>query len=154
MSLRLLSSVLRLDRRQSLMVPSLKANARKHPLPGLPSFDPITRFVGEEVMIIPKADRSVVKWAIDQGYPHDYVREYGLPEPALRVRLGLSIAFFEAGRLVHWRADASSQHLDQLMFELMSLFGWCAQANAYPDQEAFLTPAELAALRRPSSGAA
>ena len=100
-------------------------------------------------MIIHQADREVVKWAIDQGYPYEYVREYGLPEPTLCVRLGLSRAFFRAGRLVHWRADANAIHLDQLMYELSRLFGWCTLFRAFPKQQVFLSPVELAALQSP-----
>lgn len=85
-------------------------------------------------MIIHHADRAIVKWAIDHGFPHHYVREYGLPEPALRVCLGMSNAFFYAGKLLHWRADAPGRGMDQLMCELTSLFGVCTQANAYPSQ--------------------
>jgi hypothetical protein len=100
-------------------------------------------------MIVHPADRSIVKWAVEDGFVHGYVREYGLPEPALRVQLGMTTAFFHAGRLVHWRAEAAAQHLDQLMFELTRLFGFCHQAGAYPEQRVFLQPGELAALQRP-----
>lgn len=98
-------------------------------------------------MIIHHADRPVVKWAVDSGYPYEYVREYGLPQPVLRVRLGLSTAFFEAGTLVHWRVDADARYMDQLMFELTSLFSWCAQFNGYPEQKVYLSTNELTALR-------
>ena len=85
-------------------------------------------------MIVHPADREIVKWAVEQGYSYEYLREYGLPEPSLRIRLGMSCAFFRAGRLIHWRADVNSRYLDQLMFELTFLFGFCAQAGAYPRQ--------------------
>ncbi len=104
-------------------------------------------------MIIRDCDRAVVKWAVDQGYPYAYVREHGLPDPSLRIHLGLSTAYFEGGRLVHWRAESPGRHMDQLMFELTSLFGCCASANAYPEQEVWLSPAEQSALRPPYSKA-
>jgi len=105
-------------------------------------------------MIIHHADRPVVKWAIDHGYPYEYLREYGLPEPSLRVQLGLSSAFFEAGRLVHWRAEADARYLDQLMAELVSLYSLCARTRAYPPQMIFISPEERAALQRPSAESA
>jgi hypothetical protein len=127
------------------MVPSLKANTRKHLLPGLPVF--LFEEDGGTAMIIHHADRLLVKWAIDSGYPYEYIREYGLPEPVLRVRLGLSTAFFEAGTLVHWRADVDATHMDQLMYELTSLFGLCAQAKAYPAQKVFLASEPVCVLQ-------
>lgn len=108
----------------------------------------------EQAMIIHPADRDVVKWAVDQGFVYEYTREYGLPEPSLRIRLGLSSAFFLAGQLIHWRADVDAGYLDQLMAELTWLFGWCAIAKAYPQQEVFISPAERAALRFPPSKSA
>ena len=104
-------------------------------------------------MIVHPADRSIVTWAVERGFPHEYVREYGLPEPSLRVRLGLSSAFFKAGRLVHWRADVQGQYIDQLMYELTNLFGFCGPNRAYPQQNIFLEPGELAALQQPLSEA-
>lgn len=95
-------------------------------------------------MIIHASDRPIVKWAVDNGYPYEYVREYGLPQPALQVRLGMSTAYFEAGTLIHWRADVEARNMDQLMYELSCLFGLCAQANAYPDQKLFFGVAECA----------
>lgn len=97
-------------------------------------------------MIIHHADRAVVKWAVDQGLPYEYRREYGLPEPCLCVQMGLSCAFFKAGRLVQWRANAEARCMDQLMFELSSLYALCAQIGAYPNQNAVITPEERAAL--------
>jgi len=102
-------------------------------------------------MIVHPADRPIVKWAIDQGYGYEYVREYGLPQPSLRVRLGLSTATFDAGQLIHWRADVDGRYLDQLMFELTCLFGLCALVGAQPEQDVVLSPQKLAALRRPSA---
>lgn len=99
-------------------------------------------------MIIHHRDKDVVKWAIDQGHTYEYAREYGLPEPCLRVHLGVSVAFFHAGRLVRWRADAEGGQMDQLMCELTSLFGLCAAVRAYPRQEAFVSPVEMAVLHR------
>ena len=104
-------------------------------------------------MVVHPADRSIVTWAVEQGYPHEYVREYGLPDPSLRIRLGMSSAFFSAGRLIHWRADVNGQYLDQLMYELSCLFGFCARIQAYPKQHVFLDPSELMALQRPLSEA-
>jgi len=104
-------------------------------------------------MIINSADRAIVKWAVDHGYEYEYLREYGLPEPSLRVKLGLSSAFFEAGHLIHWRADVSGGYLDQLMCELTCLFGLCARTKAYPKQNVFISPGELTALQRPPSEA-
>jgi len=100
-------------------------------------------------MIVHPADRLAVKWAVEEGLEHQYVREYGVPEPALRIRLGLTTAFFHAGLLVHWRADAAADYLDQLMFELTQLFTFCRQAGAYPKQRVFLQPGVLATLQRP-----
>ncbi len=100
-------------------------------------------------MIVHPADRPIVQWAVEQGYECEYLREYGLPEPSLRVQLGVSSAFFEAGRLVHWRADADGRYLDQLMSELASLFGLCARTDAYPQQKVVLAPGELAELQGP-----
>jgi hypothetical protein len=94
-------------------------------------------------MIIHQADRPIVKWAVDSGFPYRYVREYGLPEPALHICLGMSSAFFKAGRLVHWRADVPACHLDQLMSELTALFGACARARAYPEQVAVYAQDEI-----------
>jgi hypothetical protein len=100
----------------------------------------------DEIMIIHPADRFVVKWAVDHGFSYEYLREYGLPEPCLRVQLGVSSAFFKAGELVHWRADVQGCYLDQLMFELTSLFGLCGQFHTYSFQEVFLSSAEPAQL--------
>ena len=104
-------------------------------------------------MIVHPADRRIVTWAAGAGFEHRYVREYGLPEPSLCVQLGMTTAYFHAGRLVHWRADAAAQYLDQLMFELTRLFGFCRQAEAYPKQRVFLQPGELEALQRPCNKA-
>ena len=104
-------------------------------------------------MIVHPADRPVVEWAAEAGFEYRYVREYGLPEPSLCVQLGMTTAYFHAGRLIHWRADAAAQYLDQLMFELTSLFGFCRQAGAYPEQRVFLAPGELGALQRPCNKA-
>ncbi len=76
-------------------------------------------------MIVHPADQSTVTWALEHRYPFAYVREYGLPEPSLQVRLGVSIAWFHAGRLVHWRGDTDGDCLDQLMLELASLLCFC-----------------------------
>lgn len=97
-------------------------------------------------MIVQQADRPIVKWAVDNGLVYSYQREYGMPEPALCVRLGLSRAYFAHGQLVHWRADAPGQFLDQLMFELTCLFTLCRQIDAYPPQEVFLSEQEMACL--------
>ena len=105
-------------------------------------------------MIIHHADRQIIKWAIDHGFSYEYVREYGLPDPTLRIPLGVSTAFFKAGELVHWRANADARHLDQLMFELTSLFGLCAEVGAYPRQAVYLSPGELASLRPPRADTA
>lgn len=102
---------------------------------------------GWGAMIVHHADRDIVKWAIDNGYVYEYVREYGLPEPSLRIHLGLSTAYFKAGQLIHWRADADASYMDQLMAELASLFGWCTQSRAYPHQNVFVSPPEYQALR-------
>jgi len=134
-----------------LIVPSLKANTTNHPLSGSLFYYTLK---GLEAMIIHHADRQIVKWAIDCGYVYEYTREYGLPEYVLRVRLGLSSAYFKAGRLVHWRADVDAHYLDQLMCELMLLFGLCAQADAYPEQNIFNSPAELAGFNRPLDNSA
>lgn len=95
-------------------------------------------------MIVPPADRRIVNWAVQEGLAHAYVREYGLPEPALRVQLGMTTAFFHCGTLIHWRADAAAKYLDQLMFELTRLFVFCRQAGAYPQQHVVLGPGSLA----------
>lgn len=105
-------------------------------------------------MIIHHADRAVVKWAIDRGYPYEYIREYGLPEPSLRIQLGLSTAYFQAGRLLRRRADADAEYMDQLMYELASLFSWCSLSKAYPKQQIFVSVLELAALRSPPAESA
>ena len=105
-------------------------------------------------MIIHQADRQIVKWAIDSGYIYEYTREYGLPEYSLRVRLGLSSTYFKAGRLIHWRADVDAHYLDQLMCELMLLFGLCAQADIYPSQHIFFSLPELSHLNRPLDNSA
>src|SRR5687768_4947240 len=97
-------------------------------------------------MIIHPCDRDVVKWAVDHGFSYNYLREYGLPEPCLRVQLGVSCAFFNAGQLVHLRASVQGCYLDQLMFELTSLFGICAQARSYALQDVYLSPSERAEL--------
>lgn len=100
-------------------------------------------------MIVHPEDRPAVTWAVEEGFEHQYVREYGVPEPALRIRLGMTTAFFHAGRLVHWRAEAAAEYLDQLMFELTRLFTFCREAGAYPEQHVFLQPGALATLHRP-----
>jgi len=105
-------------------------------------------------MIIHHADRAVVKWAIDRGYPYEYIREYGLPEPVLRIQLGMSTALFHKGRLLRWRADAEAEYMDQLMYELASLFGWCSISKAYPAQQVVVSVMELAALRAPPAESA
>ncbi len=80
------------------------------------------------------ADKRAVKWALDNGYPFNYVREHGLPDPSLQVCLGLSNAFFSRGHLVEWRARAEGTHLDDLMRELTCLFGFCTLSGAYRPQ--------------------
>jgi hypothetical protein len=100
-------------------------------------------------MVIHPADRMLVNWAIESGHPFEYVREEGLPEPALRIQLGVSTAFFHNGKLVRWRADTRAEHMDQLMFELTSFFGFCSKTDVYPPQKVFLTEQEIQALRRP-----
>lgn len=100
-------------------------------------------------MIVHPADRLIVKWAVDGGFTHCYAREYGLPDPCLRVHLGLSSAYFKEGQLVLWRAEADAKYLDQLMFELTRLFVFCTEINAYPRQRVFISPEELSALQRP-----
>ena len=99
-------------------------------------------------MIVHPADRRIVKWAVEEGFAYGYVREYGLPEPCLRVRLGMTTAYFHAGRLAHWRADAAADYLDQLMFELMRLFAFCRQAGAYPKQRMVMQPGQSAGAQR------
>jgi hypothetical protein len=101
-------------------------------------------------MIIHPTDRHIVKWAVDRGFPHEYRREYNLPDRCLAVHLGLSTAYFHEGKLAHFRADTQACYMDQLMYELTLLFGFCAQNRAYPDQQVFLTAAELSALQRPA----
>ena len=98
-------------------------------------------------MIIHPADCSIVRWAIGQGFSYTYVREYGLPDPCLRVQLGVTSAYFSAGCLVLWRAEAYAKYMDQLMFELTRLFAFCAQVNAYPRQQVAIDPQELALLQ-------
>jgi hypothetical protein len=100
-------------------------------------------------MIVHPADRLIVKWAVDGGFSHAYAREYGLPDPCLRVHLGMSSAYFNEGQLVLWRAEADAKYLDQLMFELTRLFVFCAESDAYPPQRVFIGPGELSALHRP-----
>ncbi len=100
-------------------------------------------------MIVHPADRQIVTWAVEEGFAYGYVREYGLPEPCLRVRLGMTTAYFHAGRLSHWRADAAADYLDQFMFELTRLFAFCRQAGAYPKQRIVLQPGQLAAAGPP-----
>ena len=97
-------------------------------------------------MMIRSTDRPIVKWAIDQGFAYEYAREYGLPQPSLRVRMGFSTAYFEDGQLIRWYADVEGAKLDQLMFELTSLFLGCTQSGALPKtslDEADLGAAEL-----------
>jgi hypothetical protein len=91
-------------------------------------------------MIVHPTDKPAVQWAVEHGYVFSYVREYGLPEPSLRVALGMSTAFFNAGQLVCWRASAGGNDLDQLMRELASLFGFCTLNRGYLPQQAFATP--------------
>ena len=99
-------------------------------------------------MLVRSSDRALVKWAVDNGYRCEYLREYGLPDPVLRIQLGTSSAYFNDGRLVRWRAEVDARYLDQLMCELTHLFLCCAQHHAYPEQIAFLGAAELRALHR------
>jgi hypothetical protein len=47
-----------------------------------------------------------------------------------------------------------AHYLDQLMCELMLLFGLCTQADAYPAQSTFNSPAALADLNRPLDNSA
>lgn len=89
---------------------------------------------GPDVIVHP-ADKSAVKWAIEHGYLFGYVREHGLPDPSLQIRLGFSIAFFNAGRLVQWRALADGRDLDELMKELASLLGFCTLSRGYLPEE-------------------
>lgn len=100
-------------------------------------------------MMIRQTDRTIVKWAMDQGFAYEYAREYGLPDPSLRVRMGLSTAYFAAGRLVHWQAHVDAHDLDQLMFELTSLFLGCQQSGAFPMQRAVVSGAERLSLNPP-----
>jgi hypothetical protein len=120
-------------------------------LPGLSLFFSLEQAAGfaEVIMIIHPADRPVVKWAVDNGFIYGYRREHGLPDPSLLVQLGVSNAFFKEGRLVHLRADVDGSNLDQLMFELTSLFGICAAARGYLMQEVFLSVQERACLDEP-----
>lgn len=98
-------------------------------------------------MLIDERDRGVIRWATEKAYTFDYCRPNGLPDPCLQVRLGLSRAFFHRGKLVHWSADSSGDHLDQLMFEMASLFAMCAQNRAYTNSYAAITPADEVVLK-------
>jgi hypothetical protein len=82
-------------------------------------------------MLIDEKDRPIVRWAIEKAYTFDYCRENGLPDPCLRIRLGLSTAFFHKGKLVHWAASSAGEHLDHLLQEMTLLFGLCAERKAY-----------------------
>lgn len=91
-------------------------------------------------MRIDDKDRSVVRWAIDRAYPFEYCRANGLPDPCLRIRLGMSHAYFHQGKLVHWTAEAPGQSLDVLLCEMASLFAMCAGERAYLNPRAAVVP--------------
>ena len=86
-------------------------------------------------MIVHQGDAPAVQWAVEHGYPFGYVREHGLPDPSLQIHLGLSIACFKGGYLVHWRAMADGERIDELMKELASLFGFCTIGRGYSPEE-------------------
>ncbi len=98
-------------------------------------------------MRVDERDRGVIRWAVEKAYRFDYCRENGLPDPCLRVRLGLSRAFFHKGKLVHWSAESSGDYLDQLMYEMTSLFAMCARNRAYTNRHTAITPAEEVVLK-------
>jgi len=98
-------------------------------------------------MWIDEPDRRIVRWAIDKAFTFDYCRENGLPDPCLRVRLGLSTAYFHKGKLVHWAAASGGEHLDHLLHEMTLLFLLCAQVKAYVTPQVRFSPAEEVAVR-------
>jgi hypothetical protein len=103
---------------------------------------------GPQFMIVHPADKSAVQWAVEHGYLFGYVREHGLPDPSLQISMGLSIAFFNAGRLVHWRARADGKQIDELMKELASLLGFCTVSRGYLPEELFLLHAARGGRRQ------
>ncbi len=86
-------------------------------------------------MHIDPADKRIVRWAVDRGLIFAYERNNGLSGTHLKLHLGLLTAFFRRGKLTHLTAAADGRHIDQLMCELTELFGLCAQARGYLDQQ-------------------
>jgi len=86
-------------------------------------------------MHIDPADKRIVRWAVDRGLIFTYERNNGLSGTHLKLHIGLLTAFFRRGKLTHLSAAADGRHIDQLMRELTELFGLCAQARGYLDQQ-------------------
>lgn len=124
------------------MVPSLEALTSGTLPPGLAFFRTRVR-----TMLVDEKDRPIVRWAIEKAFPFEYRREACLPDPCLRVRLGLSMAYFHKGKLVHWCADCDGDYLDQLMYEMTSLFSLCAKERAYVHPSVYLSPPEMVSLK-------
>jgi hypothetical protein len=91
-------------------------------------------------MLIDEHDRPFVRWAMEKAYTFDYCRPSDLPEPCLRVRLGLSTACFHRGKLVYWSAESPGEQLDQLLYEMMCLFSVCSREHAYLNRHVFISP--------------
>lgn len=98
-------------------------------------------------MRIDERDRRIVQWAMERAYCFDYTRPNGLPDPCLRVRLGFCTAYFHGGKLVHLATDSPGAYLDQLLYEMASLFAACAATNAYVDPKVYISPPEKLSLR-------
>jgi hypothetical protein len=97
-------------------------------------------------MLIDEHDRSIVRWAMERAYPFEYCRQNGLPEPCLRVYLGLSRAYFHKGKLIHLSAESPGNCLDQFVQEMALLFAMCTQQRAYVDRRAWISPPDYVGL--------
>lgn len=98
-------------------------------------------------MLITDNDHPLIRWAVQKAYIFDYGRPNGLPDPCLRIQLGLSTAYFHNGKLVRWFGESSGDQLDQLMYELSSLFAMCTGLRAYMSQRVAISPPEEIGFR-------
>ncbi len=91
-------------------------------------------------MFVDEHDQPVVRWAMEKAYSFEYCRPHDLPDPCLRVRMGLTHAYFHKGKLVHWWGESDGGRLDELMFEMASLFAMCTRERAYVGPHVAIVP--------------
>jgi len=81
-------------------------------------------------------DEPFLQWALHHHYRYYYTSERGLPEPCLKIHLGVVTAYLHHGKLIHLAIESEGGLLDEMMCELSLLFAQCARHNAYVEQAA------------------